>query len=111
MPYTSSVQQNRPLLYPKPIRALFRMRPNTDSALIDSLARHVDCLAGLIGARPFTKPAAFEAAATYVERELTNAGYDAGRQTYRIGDREVANIVAERPDGRKKDSIIVVGAH
>jgi Zn-dependent M28 family amino/carboxypeptidase len=87
------------------------MRPNTDPALIDNLTRHVDCLAGLIGPRPLSKPAAFAAAATYVERELTNAGYDVGRQTYTIDDKEVANIVAERPGGRKKDEIVVVGAH
>src|SRR5262249_9827084 len=71
------------------------MRPNIDPALIASLNRHVDCLAGLIGPRPLARFAAFEAAATYVERELTNAGHKVSRETYAIGNKNVSNIVAE----------------
>jgi Zn-dependent M28 family amino/carboxypeptidase len=87
------------------------MRPPTDPVLIANLTRHVDCLAGLIGPRPLGKFAAFTAAATYVERELANVGYDVSRQTYTIGDQDVSNIVAELPGGRKKEEIVVVGAH
>jgi Zn-dependent M28 family amino/carboxypeptidase len=87
------------------------MRSNTDPSLIANLTRHVDCLAGLIGPRHLGKPAAFMAAATYVERELANAGYEVDRQTYMIGAQEVANIVAEQPGARKKEEIVVVGAH
>jgi Zn-dependent M28 family amino/carboxypeptidase len=87
------------------------MRPNTDPALIANLTRHVDCLAGLIGPRHLGKIAAFTAAATYVERELASAGYEVDRQTYMIGRQEVANIVAEQPGRRKKEEIVVVGAH
>lgn len=68
-------------------------------------------MADLIGPRPLSKFAAFSAAAAYVERELANAGYDVSRQTYAIGDKEVANIVAECAGGRKKDEIVVIGAH
>jgi Zn-dependent M28 family amino/carboxypeptidase len=87
------------------------MRPYVDPALIANLTRHVDCLAGLIGPRHLRKIAVFTAAATYVEHELANAGYDVVRQTYMIGGHEVANIVAEQPGGRKKDEIVIVGAH
>jgi Zn-dependent M28 family amino/carboxypeptidase len=87
------------------------MRPNIDPTLVANLTRHVDCLAGLIGPRPLANFAAFTAAATYVERELKSAGYDIDRQTYTIGTQEVTNIVAERTGGRRKDEIVIIGAH
>jgi Zn-dependent M28 family amino/carboxypeptidase len=87
------------------------MRPNTDPALIANLTRHVDCLAGLIGPRHLGRFAAFMAAATYVKQELTSAGYEVSRQTYSIDDNDVANIIAERSGGRRKDEIVIVGAH
>jgi Zn-dependent M28 family amino/carboxypeptidase len=79
--------------------------------LIANLTRHVDCLAGLIGPRPFSNFVTFSAAATYVERELEKTGYDVWRHTYMIGNKEVANIVAERLGGRRKDEIVILGAH
>jgi Zn-dependent M28 family amino/carboxypeptidase len=51
------------------------------------------------------------AAAGYVERELANAGYIPVRQIYLAGDQNVSNILAELPGGRRKDEIIVLGAH
>ena len=87
------------------------MRTNTDPALIDNVTRHVDCLAGLIGPRHLGDFGAFAAAAVYVEQELMNAGYDVFRHTYPIDNKEVANIVAELPGGRRKDEIVIVGAH
>jgi Zn-dependent M28 family amino/carboxypeptidase len=71
----------------------------------------VDQLAGLIGPRHLSQPAAFDAAAEFVERELIDAGYAVARQTYLAGGREVANLVAEIPGGKKKDEIVIVGAH
>ena len=82
-----------------------------DVLLVDNLRRHVDCLAGLIGPRHLGKPASMAAAATYVERELTAAGHSPVRETYSINDQEVANIVAELPGGRRKEEIVVLGAH
>src|SRR6187200_3665296 len=87
------------------------MRADVDDKLVGNLYRHVDCLAGLIGPRHLSKPAAFAAAATYVERELAGAGYSPLRQTYEIKGQEVANIVAELPGGRRRDEIVIVGAH
>src|SRR6476620_12447211 len=66
------------------------VRTSIDTALIANLARHVDCLAGLIGPRPLAKRASFEAAATYVERELANAGHKVSREVYAIGDNNVS---------------------
>jgi Zn-dependent M28 family amino/carboxypeptidase len=79
--------------------------------LVDNLVRHVDCLAGLIGPRHLGKPASLAAAAAYVERELAGAGYAPTRQTYSLGGQEVANIVAELAGGRRKEELVVLGAH
>jgi Zn-dependent M28 family amino/carboxypeptidase len=87
------------------------MPTNVDPTLVESLTRHVDRLAGLIGPRHLGLPRAFAAAAAFVERELTDAGYTTSRQTYAVGNHEVANIAAELPGGRRKDEIVVVGAH
>ena len=87
------------------------MRQDPDPSLIANLTRHVDCLASLIGPRPFSNFVTFSAAATYVERELANAGHDVWRHKYTIGNKEVANIVAERLGGRRKDEIVILGAH
>ena len=87
------------------------MRQNPDPALIANLTRHVDCLAGLIGPRPLSKFSTFSAAATYIERELGNAGHIASRHIYTIGETQVANIVAEIPGTRRSDEIVVLGAH
>ena len=64
------------------------MRPTTDTALIANLTRHVDCLAGLIGPRPLEKFSAFEAAASYVERQLAESGHQPFRETYAIGEKK-----------------------
>src|SRR5262245_51001223 len=87
------------------------MRQHPDPSLIANLRRHVDCLASLIGPRPFSNFVTFSAAATYVERELANAGHVVWRHKYTIGNKEVANIVAERLGGQGKDEIVVLGAH
>jgi hypothetical protein len=76
-----------------------------------TLRAHVDLLAGLIGPRTLAMPRAFHAAAAYVERQLGDAGYDVARQTYSVDGEEVANFIAELPGGRRKDEIVIVGAH
>jgi Zn-dependent M28 family amino/carboxypeptidase len=65
----------------------------------------------LIGPRHLDKFSSFAAAATYVERELAKAGYETDRHSYAAGGREVANIVAQRAGGRRKDEIVILGAH
>jgi Zn-dependent M28 family amino/carboxypeptidase len=87
------------------------MNSEFDRLLIANLTRHVDCLAGLIGPRHVGMPATLAAAAGYVERELRSAGYTPTRQSYLARGVEVANVVAELPGGRRKDEIVIVGAH
>ncbi len=87
------------------------MVANFDPLLAESLSKHVDCLAGLIGPRHLSLPRAFAAAADYVEREFADAGYPVTRQTYTVHGQEVTNVLAELPGGRRSDEIVVVGAH
>lgn len=87
------------------------MRPIADPTLTANLTRHVDCLAGLIGPRHLEKPDAFRAAEAYVERELSGAGYEVSRQTYRVGEAEVSNFIAESAGTKVADEIVIVGAH
>jgi Zn-dependent M28 family amino/carboxypeptidase len=87
------------------------MRIDSDTQLAANLARHVDRLAGVIGPRHVSQATSFAAAAAYVERELSGAGYDVVRETYTTSGREVANLVAELPGGPKKDEVVIVGAH
>ena len=88
------------------------MRSSLNPTLVESLKRHVDRLAGLIGPRHLGAPRSFAAAATFVQRELAGAGYDIEIQPYQVvGQHEVANIVAALPGNRRRDEIVVVGAH
>jgi Zn-dependent M28 family amino/carboxypeptidase len=90
---------------------LTAMRAQQDDTLVANLSRHVDRLAGVIGPRHVSQPARFAAAAAYVERELTDAGYAVVRETYTASGQEVANLIAELPGGAKKDEVVIVGAH
>jgi len=71
----------------------------------------VDRLAGLIGPRHTGCPTSLDAAASFIERELSRAGHPVTRQSYRIHDLEVANLVAEMPGESPEDGPIIVGAH
>lgn len=79
--------------------------------LAHNLFQHVDRLAGLIGPRHLGNSPAFHAAAGLVERELSNILPAATLQTYRVGNEEVANVVAAIPGTTLHDEIVVVGAH
>lgn len=79
--------------------------------MIARLHAHVDRLAGLIGPRHLGKPVAFDAAATYVERQLEELGETVEREWYDAGPQRVANIVASRSGTRSPHEIVLLGAH
>lgn len=81
------------------------------SKISENLYQHVDRLAGLIGPRHLGNPRAFHAAAQLVERELGDVGFAVTRQTYRIGNDEVANVIVELPGSSRRNEIVVIGAH
>ena len=79
--------------------------------LADRLRLHVDRLAGLIGPRHLERPVALEAAATYVDRELSRLGDSTSREPYLVGEAEVSNIVMERRGESAADQVVILGAH
>jgi Zn-dependent M28 family amino/carboxypeptidase len=88
------------------------MEPAFDRELtIENLRRHVDRLAGLIGPRHVGKPKALVAAALLIENEFRAAGYDVERQPYVASGASVENLVAELPGSRRRDEILILGAH
>lgn len=79
--------------------------------LRDSLLSDVEMLAGEIGPRGVMEPEALTAAATFIERSLSDAGYEVARQCFEVGGTLCCNIEAERPGSSLADEIIVVGGH
>jgi Zn-dependent M28 family amino/carboxypeptidase len=86
-------------------------RTECRAVLAESLRQHVDRLAGLIGPRYVGRPVALGAAATLIERELTAAGYEVARQSYRAQGEDVSNLVAELVGTSQPEKVIVLGAH
>jgi Peptidase family M28 len=84
---------------------------NDPHRLAERLHTHVDRLAGLIGPRHIGKPVALEAAATYIEREFQSTGGTVERQWYVAQNERTCNLVVERPGGRLRDEIVILGAH
>lgn len=82
-----------------------------NESLVANLMRHVLTLAGEIGERNVSRPAALDAAARYIESELTGIGYTVNRQTYIVQGVESANLEVVLPGQRWPDETLVVGAH
>jgi Zn-dependent M28 family amino/carboxypeptidase len=89
----------------------WRLSADAEQRLTDRLRAHVDVLAGLIGPRHLGKPKALDAAATYIERQFAEIGDSMTRQSYPVGNAEVANLVVERQGSHLPDQVVVVGAH
>lgn len=87
------------------------MPHENNTELAERLRQHVDRLAGLIGPRHAGRPSALDAAASVVERELSQSGYVVQRQPYTVDDVEVANLIAELPGTWAASDILIVGAH
>jgi Zn-dependent M28 family amino/carboxypeptidase len=79
--------------------------------LAERLRTHVERLAGLIGPRHLGKPAALEAAATYIEREFQAIGETVERQWYEAQNQRTCNLVIERTGTKRRDEIVILGAH
>lgn len=83
-----------------------------ERATRDRLRRHVDALAGVIGARHMDAPGTLETAASYIERELTAvAGEPVIRHRFPVGTQHAENLLIERRGSRRPDRVVVVGAH
>jgi Zn-dependent M28 family amino/carboxypeptidase len=80
--------------------------PPPDAALAKSLRRDVEHLAR--ESRHVGKPGSLEAAASWIEGQLRDAGYAPARQTYTVRGVACSNIEAEIEGD---DEIVIVGAH
>ncbi|MEM6655669.1 MAG: M28 family peptidase, partial [Planctomycetota bacterium] len=86
--------------------------PTPDRQEIEAnLRRHVDRLAGLIGPRHLTRPKTIDAATGMIRAEWQAMGYTVAEETYdALGD-EAINLVVETSGDRKRDEIVLLGAH
>lgn len=76
----------------------------------DTLVRHVNQLAGVIGERNVFQPNAYSDAAHYIEATWRGFGYDVSVQEYDAGRVRFANLEATRI-GTRPDQILLIGAH
>ncbi len=79
--------------------------------LRDRLEKHVTVLAGEIGERNLWHFRELEASARYIEKVLTEVGYQVQRQEFHVHGRTVANLEAERPGASLAEGIVIIGAH
>src|SRR3712207_4193069 len=75
------------------------------------LEAHVTRLAGTIGERNYLRPAALDAAATYVATSLEALGYEIAAQPFSANGLTVRNIEAMLPGHGRPEEIVVVGGH
>jgi hypothetical protein len=80
-----------------------------DDDLAGALRREVAALC-TNGPRNVYVPESLGAAAAMIERSLA-ATAEVERQTYRVDDVEVANLIVEITGGSRRDEIVVIGAH
>lgn len=82
-----------------------------EAELRDRLRGHVRRLAGEIGERNVWRYRGLQAAASYLEEELRNAGFAVAEQSYTSEGKRVRNLEAELPGRNPSAGIVIVGAH
>ena len=75
------------------------------------LRAHVDMLAGEIGERNVLRYPQLVSAAEYIEKTLSEAGYEVARQGYEVSGKVCENIEAEVRGTESPDEIVLIGAH
>jgi hypothetical protein len=82
-----------------------------ETALEERLQRDVVMLAGEIGERNTLHYSALQTAAVFIADRFSALGLPVREETYRAGDREVSNIMAEIRGIAHPHEIVVIGAH
>ncbi len=83
-----------------------------ESAIRDELKRDVEKLAGDIGERNVSfRYKELVAAVDFIEKSLTEAGYEVKRQDYNVDNKVCTNIEVEIKGTEKPGEIVIVGAH
>ena len=87
--------------------------PLTDAQaeLAGRLRRDVSMLTEMIGERNVLRPRQYLLAADFIERTLSEAGYEVHRQTYEAGGETCHNLEAEMFGRQRADQIAILGAH
>ncbi len=85
--------------------------PAADRQLVAELKATVAHLSGKIGERNPKKHWELAAAADYLADQLSEAGYEVGRQGYEVDDVIAQNLEVDARGAERGDEIIVVGAH
>lgn len=77
------------------------------------MERFLKILTEDIGERNLGVPDQLEKAAVWIESTMRggNIGYTVERQEYSVDGKVVRNLIAELPGGKRRDEIVVVGAH
>lgn len=75
------------------------------------LERHVAVLAGQIGERNMSRPAALAASAAYLEQALRDLGYTVASQELALEGATARNLETERRGASRADEIVLLGAH
>lgn len=82
-----------------------------ETKIRERAGKHIRVLAGEIGERNIWKYKAYASAALYIETAFTDLGYAPQRETFRVDQVAVHNVVAEKTGTTLADEIVVVGAH
>ncbi len=80
-------------------------------ALQNSLKRDVQKIAVEIGIRDAAHYENLNAARTFLETALTQAGYKVKRQEYKISDKSYYNLEVERLGTSKPHEVVLIGGH
>ena len=75
------------------------------------LRAHVEMLAGRIGERHVSRPAALHAAADYIRKQWQDQGHRLSIQSYRVGNLDCHNLEVTVPGNARAGQILLVGAH
>ena len=76
-----------------------------------NLKQHVSVLAENIGERNIWKYDSLKASASYIEKAITEMGYEVKKQEYMVMGKQVENLEWELTSERHPEEIILVGAH
>jgi Zn-dependent M28 family amino/carboxypeptidase len=82
-----------------------------NAQLSESLRRHVEMLAGLIGPRHLARPSSSAAAISYIQRELATTGDAVQLELFDAKPGTATNIILERPGTTRTHEIVILGAH
>lgn len=80
-----------------------------ERTLRNELVAHVQTLGGEIGERNLSRYPQLQAAARYIENNLTESGWNVRRDEYEVQGRNCYNIEAELPGASSE--IVLIGAH